>query len=145
MRSAARQVTWDETTRLLYCPVGVNAIPLVPRNPGKAKEKREDDGLGADSSEDEETYWKRWERNRAASVQKALALQSSCGPAHKWHAILLSETGQFEGTTATIKNSFVVRTHFEHAIALAIVDVLPGALTDVVIGVLNISSRSGNG
>ena len=36
----------------------------------------EDDGLGADSSEDEETYWKRWERNRAASVQKALARQT---------------------------------------------------------------------
>ena len=37
---------------------------------------QEDDGLGADSSEDEETYWKRWERNRAASVQKALARQT---------------------------------------------------------------------
>ena len=36
----------------------------------------EDDGLGADSSEDEETYWKRWERSRAASVQKALARQT---------------------------------------------------------------------
>ena len=36
----------------------------------------EDDGLGTDSSEDEETYWQRWERNRAASAQKALARQT---------------------------------------------------------------------
>jgi len=36
----------------------------------------EDDGLGTDSSEDDETYWRTWERNRAASVQKALAGQT---------------------------------------------------------------------
>ena len=35
--------------------------------------------------------------------------------------------------------------HFEHAIALAIVEVLAGAPTDVVTGVRTISSRSGIG
>ena len=35
--------------------------------------------------------------------------------------------------------------HCEHVIALAIVGVMPRVLTDVVIVVRNISSRSGNG
>ena len=43
------------------------------------------------------------------ATQKALAAAGQCGPAHKWHAILLTETGAFEGTSATIKNSFVVK------------------------------------
>jgi len=35
--------------------------------------------------------------------------------------------------------------HFEHVIVLAVVEVMAGMLTDVAIGVLIISSRSGNG
>ena len=38
---------------------------------------------------------------------------------HKWYAILLSESGSFAGTSASIKNSFVVREHFERAAALS--------------------------
>ena len=41
------------------------------------------------------------------------------GAAHKWYAILLSESGSFAGTSASIKNSFVVREHFERAAALS--------------------------
>ena len=44
-----------------------------------------------------------------ACTEKAIALNEACGPAHKWHAILLAESGEFEGTSATIKNSFVVK------------------------------------
>jgi len=35
--------------------------------------------------------------------------------------------------------------HFGHVIAFAIVEVIAGVLTDVVIGLFTISSRSGNG
>ena len=52
-------------------------------------------------------------------TDRALALSAECGPAHKWHAILLSESGAFEGTSATIKNSFNVRHHFERAVELS--------------------------
>ena len=61
-------------------------------------------------------------REGVASTERALALRPSCGQAHKWHAILLLEVGQFEGTTATIKNSFVVREHFERAVELSPTD-----------------------
>ena len=36
-------------------------------------------------------------------------------------------------------------SHLGQAIALAIIELTPGVMTDVVIGVLTISSRSGNG
>ena len=52
-------------------------------------------------------------------AERALAADDSCGPAHKWYAILLSEVGSFGGTSDTIKNSFVVREHFERAVALS--------------------------
>lgn len=57
-----------------------------------------------------------------ACTERSLSLQEGCGPCHKWHAILLTETGQFEGTSATIKNSFVVREHFERAVDLSPAD-----------------------
>ena len=55
-------------------------------------------------------------RQGLQSAERALALQPECGPAHKWYAICLSQVGAFEGTKGTIKNSFVVRDHFERAI-----------------------------
>ena len=55
-------------------------------------------------------------------AEKAVAANEGCGQAHKWYAILLSESGQFEGTSATIKNSFVVRKHFERAVELSPAD-----------------------
>ncbi|KOO23815.1 regulator of microtubule dynamics protein 1 [Chrysochromulina tobinii] len=58
-------------------------------------------------------------REGVQSSERALALKPDCGPAHKWQAIMLSEVGHFEGTTTTIKNSFVVRAHFEKAVELS--------------------------
>jgi len=58
-------------------------------------------------------------REGFAATEKALVLKPACAPAHKWHAILLTEVGELEGTTASIKNSFLVRRHFEKAVALA--------------------------
>ena len=54
-------------------------------------------------------------REGLACAERALQLDDSCGAAHKWYAILLSGTGEFGGTSDTIKNSFVVRSHFERA------------------------------
>ena len=58
-------------------------------------------------------------REGVQSSERALALKPDCGPTHKWQAILLTEVGHFEGTTTTIKNSFVVRAHFEKAVELS--------------------------
>ena len=52
-------------------------------------------------------------------AERALELVPEIGAAHKWYAILLSESGSFAGTSASIKNSFVVREHFERAAALS--------------------------
>ena len=52
-------------------------------------------------------------------AKRALELVPEIGAAHKWYAILLSESGSFAGTSASIKNSFVVREHFERAAALS--------------------------
>ena len=56
-------------------------------------------------------------------AKKALAAAAqTCGPAHKWYAILLSGLGEFTGTADSIKNSFVVREHFEMACSLSPTD-----------------------
>ena len=44
---------------------------------------------------------------------------TTCGPCHKWYAIVLSGVGEFDGTSASIKNSFLVKEHFERACALS--------------------------
>lgn len=61
-------------------------------------------------------------REGLAAAEHALKCAADSGAAHKWYAILLSEVGQFDGTTASIKNSFVVRDHFEKACALSPAD-----------------------
>ena len=48
-------------------------------------------------------------------VAQASMERTRSGYALKWYAILLSGVGQFSGTSATIKNSFIVREHFEKA------------------------------
>ena len=58
-------------------------------------------------------------REGLACADQALALDASCGAAHKWYAILLSESGTFSDTSTKIKNSFTVREHFEQAVALS--------------------------
>ena len=62
-------------------------------------------------------------REGLACAKTALAsAAATCSPAHKWYAILLSGLGEFTGTTDSIKNSFVVREHFEMACSLAPTD-----------------------
>jgi tetratricopeptide (TPR) repeat protein len=58
-------------------------------------------------------------REGLACAERALKLDASCGAAHKWFAILLSESGSFGSTKESIKNSFVVREHFEQAVSLS--------------------------
>lgn len=57
-----------------------------------------------------------------AHARRALELAPECGPVQKWVGITLSSNSSFEGTTASIKNSFVVAEHFERAIALSPTD-----------------------
>jgi tetratricopeptide (TPR) repeat protein len=56
-------------------------------------------------------------KNRKALLQeslelakRAVELEPTCGNAHKWCGIALSSSSAFEGTTASIKNSFVGTT-----------------------------------
>jgi hypothetical protein len=48
-------------------------------------------------------------REALGFAKRALEADAQCGPAHKWYAILLSESGSFGGTSEKIKNSFIVR------------------------------------
>lgn len=54
-----------------------------------------------------------------AAAEKSKVLS---GAVHKWYAILLSNLGEFTGTSETIKNSFVVREHFARACQLSPAD-----------------------
>ena len=58
-------------------------------------------------------------REGLKAAEHALKLAPSSGPAHKWYAILLSSVGEFDGTSASIKNSFIVKQHFEKACELS--------------------------
>ncbi|KAL3859144.1 hypothetical protein ACJMK2_009376 [Sinanodonta woodiana] len=51
-------------------------------------------------------------------IKQALALNSNNFACHKWYAILLDYTGEYEGTKKRIANSFLVRKHFVKAIKL---------------------------
>ena len=73
----------------------------------------------ADSEKPKSDAKKALIREAMKATERALELAPSCGPSHKWYAIVLTELGQFEGTTATIKNSFTVREHFERAVKLS--------------------------
>ena len=61
-------------------------------------------------------------REALAAAERALQLDAKLGAAHKWYAIVLSGVGEFDGTSATIKNSYVVREHFEEACRLSPAD-----------------------
>lgn len=54
-------------------------------------------------------------REALSHAEGAIKLSPESGASNKWYAILLSGVGQFSGTSATIKNSFIVREHFEKA------------------------------
>ncbi|XP_073535640.1 regulator of microtubule dynamics protein 1 [Phyllobates terribilis] len=51
-------------------------------------------------------------------AQKALEINESCSPAHKWYAICLSEVGDYEGIKVKIGNAYIIRDHFQRAIEL---------------------------
>lgn len=51
-------------------------------------------------------------------VKKALTLNQDNFAVHKWYAILLDYTGEFEGNKQRITNSFQVKQHFQRAIEL---------------------------
>ncbi|KAL1500280.1 hypothetical protein AB1Y20_012947 [Prymnesium parvum] len=55
-------------------------------------------------------------REALRHAEEALRRDGACGPAHKWYAILLSQVGGFGSTSEKIKNSFVVKEHFELAV-----------------------------
>uniref|UniRef100_A0A7S4M1Y9 Regulator of microtubule dynamics protein 1 n=1 Tax=Prymnesium polylepis TaxID=72548 RepID=A0A7S4M1Y9_9EUKA len=61
-------------------------------------------------------------REALALAERAIKADASRGPAHKWYAICLSQVGSFGSTSDKIKNSFVVRDHFEQAATLSPTD-----------------------
>lgn len=61
-------------------------------------------------------------REAHAVAERSLTLSPESGAAHKWYAIMLSEIGAFVNTGEKIKNSFVVRDHFERAAELSPAD-----------------------
>ena len=58
-------------------------------------------------------------REGLAHATRALEIQPDCGAVNKWYGIMLSTVGAFDGTTATIKNSYRVAEMFERAVALS--------------------------
>ncbi|XP_061197194.1 regulator of microtubule dynamics protein 1-like [Saccostrea echinata] len=51
-------------------------------------------------------------------AKKALQLNDKNFACHKWYAVLLDYTGEYEGTKARISNSFSVKKHFLRAVEL---------------------------
>ncbi|KDO25778.1 hypothetical protein SPRG_09074 [Saprolegnia parasitica CBS 223.65] len=52
------------------------------------------------------------------TIQKALALADDDFAVQKWSGIILSSIGDYEGTKVSLSNSFIVKAHWEKAIAL---------------------------
>ncbi|KAJ8302917.1 hypothetical protein KUTeg_019313 [Tegillarca granosa] len=51
-------------------------------------------------------------------VQQALKINKNNYACHKWYAILLDYTGEYEGTKKRISNAYLVKEHFLKAIEL---------------------------
>lgn len=51
-------------------------------------------------------------------AKEALEKNDKCSAAHKWYAICLSDTGDFQGVKVKIGNSYIIREHLERAIEL---------------------------
>ncbi|XP_058524756.1 regulator of microtubule dynamics protein 1 [Ochotona princeps] len=51
-------------------------------------------------------------------AQRALEKNQSSSAAHKWYAICISDVGDYEGIKAKIANAYIIKEHFEKAIAL---------------------------
>eukprot|EP00047_Mylnosiga_fluctuans_P005535 m.241077 g.241077 ORF g.241077 m.241077 type:complete len:327 (-) comp13780_c0_seq1:31-1011(-) len=53
-----------------------------------------------------------------AAMQEALKKDPNSSPVHKWMAIIISDIGDFEGTTKKLQDSYLIRDHFVRAIEL---------------------------
>lgn len=51
-------------------------------------------------------------------AKRALERDETCFAAHKWYAICLSDTGDYEGIKVKLGNSYIVRDHLKRAIEL---------------------------
>ncbi|XP_047205293.1 regulator of microtubule dynamics protein 1 isoform X2 [Girardinichthys multiradiatus] len=51
-------------------------------------------------------------------AKRALERDDKCFAAHKWYAICLSDTGEFQGIKVKIGNSYIIREHLERSIEL---------------------------
>ncbi|XP_054893537.1 regulator of microtubule dynamics protein 1 [Poeciliopsis prolifica] len=51
-------------------------------------------------------------------AKRALERDDKCFAAHKWYAICLSDTGEFEGVKVKIGNSYIIREHLERSVEL---------------------------
>ncbi|XP_060778492.1 regulator of microtubule dynamics protein 1 [Neoarius graeffei] len=51
-------------------------------------------------------------------AKKALEKNEACFAAHKWYAICMSDTGEYDGIKVKIGNSFIIKEHLERAIEL---------------------------
>ena len=76
-------------------------------------------------------------------------LQAATPSNHLWSKFSLRAPAQFlnqapPGAQQLFLPDFSNVPHLGHVVVLVIVKVIPGVLTDAVIGVLTISSRSGN-
>jgi len=54
--------------------------------------------------------------------KRALELGEENYACHKWYGIMLSQTGDYNGTKAKLNNSPAMKTHFEKAVALCPTD-----------------------
>jgi len=68
-------------------------------------------------SQDKEAKKELW-REALELVEKALKNSDRCAPAHKWYAIISDTVAQQEGTKARIRQSYIVKQHFERALEL---------------------------
>lgn len=51
-------------------------------------------------------------------AKRALEKDDRCFAAHKWYAVCLSDTGDYEGIKVKLGNSYIIRHHLERAIEL---------------------------
>ncbi|MEQ2251423.1 Regulator of microtubule dynamics protein 1 [Ilyodon furcidens] len=51
-------------------------------------------------------------------AKRALERDDKCFAAHKWYAICLSDTGEFQGIKVKIGNSYIIREHLERSVEL---------------------------
>lgn len=58
-------------------------------------------------------------------IEKGLNLTTEVAPVHTWYGIILSSIGDYEGSKVSIANSFVIKDHWEKAVAIKPADPTP--------------------